>query len=72
MKLLKETHEKYYLEDGEAEKIKAAIRMDDLAAELEISYQHLWRKMTKAPKHYFERNEVIKIQYLTGIVFNIH
>lgn len=72
MKRIRNIQDKYFLEEGEVDKIKSAIRLDVLAKELDISYQHLWRKMTKAPKHYLTKMEVQKIQQLTGIEFEIH
>jgi hypothetical protein len=72
MKRIRDVREKFYLEKGEAEMIKKVISLQELSFHLQMSYQHLWRKMTKSPKFYLERLEVEKIQELTGIDFKVH
>ena len=76
MKLIKEIDERYYPSDEEAEQIKhnGKITLSQLAYELNISYQHLWRKLKrhKYPNNAFSRMEVEKIQKLLKIKFDVH
>ena len=76
MKVIRTVDERYYPDEKELKEIKDLkhISLLEIAEGLDISYQHLWRKLTRHnyPRNAFSRLEVERLQVLTGIKFNLH